>query len=221
VSEYGLRAWRALAALVVVLVAFAGLLVWGGGYPPAASSPNAQPASTPTVHPVPSSSIAGPVLPPARKAPATTARTSTMVASRRQSADLLRQLVVDAGWSWAVVAAWDARVARVCCDSQEERRLMEEVERLPGGTTGVLASPPTCRCIAAARRHNVMVAECRQEVERERFPGRQESVSLAFPSRLYGWRRPGRTASSTAVPCILLTRKRTEVQLLPRPPHPL
>ena len=55
---------------------------------------------------------------------------------------------------------------------------MGEAERLPGGTTEVLASPPTCRCIAAARRRDVMVTERRQEVERERFPDRQESVSL-------------------------------------------
>jgi hypothetical protein len=38
----------------------------------------------------------------------------------------------------------------------------------------------------------------------------QESVSLdvktAFPFRVYGRSRPGRTASSTAVPPILLTR---------------
>jgi hypothetical protein len=51
----------------------------------------------------------------------------------------------------------------------------------------------------------------------------KESVSLvakrAFPFGIDGRRRPGRTAVSTAVPCVLLTRKRTEVQLLPRPPH--
>jgi hypothetical protein len=50
VSGYGLRAWRALAALAVVLVTFAGLLVWDG-YPPAASSPDAQPASTSATRP--------------------------------------------------------------------------------------------------------------------------------------------------------------------------
>jgi hypothetical protein len=52
----------------------------------------------------------------------------------------------------------------------------------------------------------------------------KESVSLnvkrAFPFGIDGRSRPGRTAPSTAVPCVLLTRKRTEVQLLPRPPHP-
>src|SRR5215213_10513828 len=37
---------------------------------------------------------------------------------------------------------------------------------------------------------------------------------------LYGRRRPGKTAIRTALPRRLLTRKRTEVQLLPRPPHP-
>jgi hypothetical protein len=47
VSGYGLRAWRALAALAVVLVAFAGLLVWGGGYPPARPAPaTTAPSST-------------------------------------------------------------------------------------------------------------------------------------------------------------------------------
>jgi hypothetical protein len=29
---------------------------------------------------------------------------------------------------------------------------------------------PTCRCIAAARRHDVMVAECRQQVGKRAFP---------------------------------------------------
>jgi hypothetical protein len=50
----------------------------------------------------------------------------------------------------------------------------------------------------------------------------KESVSLdvkrAFPFRLDGRARPGRTASSTAVPCVLLTRKRSQVQTLSRPP---
>jgi hypothetical protein len=45
-----------------------------------------------------------------------------------------------------------------------------EVERLPGGTTGVLAPPPTCRCIAAARGRDVMVTERRQEVGKRAFP---------------------------------------------------
>jgi hypothetical protein len=52
----------------------------------------------------------------------------------------------------------------------------------------------------------------------------EESVSLyakrAFPYGTYGQTRPGRMAVSTAVPSVLLTRKRTEVQLLPRPLYP-
>jgi hypothetical protein len=78
VSGYGLRAWRALAALAVVLIAFAGLLVWGGGYQPAAASADAQPASTAAAGGVPSSSTAGLARPPAQ-APATTAPTATTV----------------------------------------------------------------------------------------------------------------------------------------------
>ena len=41
----------------------------------------------------------------------------------------------------------------------------------------------------------------------------------AFPFGIYGRSRPGRTASSTAVPCVLLTRKGSQVQTLSRPPH--
>jgi hypothetical protein len=52
----------------VVLVAFAGLLVWGGGYPPATSSQIARPASPPTARA------------PARPAPVTTAPTSPAAA---------------------------------------------------------------------------------------------------------------------------------------------
>jgi hypothetical protein len=44
----------------------------------------------------------------------------------------------------------------------------------------------------------------------------KESVSLdakrAFPYRIYGSARPGRTAGSTAVPSVLLTRKGSQVQ---------
>jgi hypothetical protein len=62
-----------------------------------------------------------------------------------------------------------------------------------------------------------MAGERRQAVAKE-------SVSLdvkrAFPFGLYGRRRPGRAAASTAVPCVLLTRKRSQVQTLSRPPHP-
>jgi hypothetical protein len=55
--------------------------------------------------------------------------------------------------------------------------------------------------------------------------GIKESVSLdvkrAFPLRVYGRRRPGGTASSTAVPEVLLTRKGSQVQTLSRPPAPM
>jgi uncharacterized protein YjbI with pentapeptide repeats len=81
VSGYGLRAWRALAALAVVLVAFAGLLVWGGGYPPATSSPEAGPTSTSATGRVRPSTTAGRARPPARPSPTTTAPTSTAPAS--------------------------------------------------------------------------------------------------------------------------------------------
>jgi uncharacterized protein YjbI with pentapeptide repeats len=80
VSGYGLRAWRALAALAVVLVAFAGLLVWKG-YEDVASSPDARPGSTSAARLVPSSSTAGRARPPTRPAPTTTAPTSTAWAS--------------------------------------------------------------------------------------------------------------------------------------------
>jgi hypothetical protein len=75
VSGYGLRAWRALAALAVVLVSFAGLLVWEG-YEDAGSSPDARPASTSPARPSPSSSTAAPARPSARTAPTTTVPTS-------------------------------------------------------------------------------------------------------------------------------------------------
>jgi hypothetical protein len=45
-----------------------------------------------------------------------------------------------------------------------------EVQRLPGGTTGVLASSPTFCCIAAARGRGVMVTERRQAVGKRAFP---------------------------------------------------
>lgn len=80
VSGFGLRAWRALAALAVVLVAFAGLLAWGGGYPPAASSLDARPAGTPAARPVPSSSTVAPTRLPDGPVPAIPTRTSTAAA---------------------------------------------------------------------------------------------------------------------------------------------
>jgi hypothetical protein len=52
---------------------------------------------------------------------------------------LLRQLLVDDGWAWAVVTVWDARAARVCCDGQE-RGLVGRVVRLPGGTVTLQAA---------------------------------------------------------------------------------
>jgi hypothetical protein len=55
-----------------------------------------------------------------------------------------------------------------------------------------------------------------RSVERERFL----SVKRAFPFGIHGRRRPGRTAPSTAVPRGLLTRKRSQVQILSRPRHP-
>jgi uncharacterized protein YjbI with pentapeptide repeats len=79
VSGYGLRAWRALAWLVVVLVAFAGLLVWEG-YEDVASSPGVRPGSTTAARLVPSSSTAGPARPSTRPAPTTTAPTSKTTA---------------------------------------------------------------------------------------------------------------------------------------------
>ena len=36
----------------------------------------------------------------------------------QQSADLLRQRLVADMLTWAVVVAWEARAARVCCDTQ-------------------------------------------------------------------------------------------------------
>jgi hypothetical protein len=75
VSGYGLRAWRALTALAVVLIAFAGLLAWKG-YEDAAASPDAQPTSTTMARSGPSSSTAAPARPSVRSAPATTAPAS-------------------------------------------------------------------------------------------------------------------------------------------------
>jgi hypothetical protein len=54
-------------------------------------------------------------------------------APSQQTADLLRQQRVDDGWAWAVAVAWEAPVARVCCDTTE-RSLVGEVVRLSSGT---------------------------------------------------------------------------------------
>jgi hypothetical protein len=56
-SGYGLRAWRALTALAVVLIAFAGLLVLGG-YQPETAGLAAGSAPTTTAPPSPSTSVA-------------------------------------------------------------------------------------------------------------------------------------------------------------------
>jgi hypothetical protein len=40
------------------------------------------------------------------------------LALSQQTADLLWHQLVDDGWVWAVAAAWDARAARVCCDTR-------------------------------------------------------------------------------------------------------
>jgi hypothetical protein len=49
-------------------------------------------------------------------------------------ADLLRRQLVDDGWAWVVAATWDARAARVCCDTRKWRSPVGEVVRLPAGT---------------------------------------------------------------------------------------
>jgi hypothetical protein len=90
--------------------------------------------------------------------------------SRQQMADLLGQTLVDDGWAWDDVAARDARAAPRLLRQPGDGGPVGEVERLPGGTTEVLASPPTCRWIAAARRDDVMVAEYRHEVGKRAFP---------------------------------------------------
>jgi hypothetical protein len=66
-SGYGLRAWRALTALAVVLVAFAGLMVLGGYQPETAGSAagsaptttaSTSPAAAPTAQASPATSVA-------------------------------------------------------------------------------------------------------------------------------------------------------------------
>ena len=83
-SGYGLRAWRALAALALVLVAFAGLLVWEG-YEDVAGSGDAPPASTSAAQPGSSSTTATPASPSTRTAPATTAPASPATSATDQS----------------------------------------------------------------------------------------------------------------------------------------
>jgi hypothetical protein len=61
-SGYGLRAWRALAALAVVLVVFAGLLVLGG-YQPETAGPAAGSAPTTTAPTSPGAATTAPASP--------------------------------------------------------------------------------------------------------------------------------------------------------------
>jgi hypothetical protein len=84
---------------------------------------------------------------------------------RRQSADLLRQPFVGDGWAWTVATVLDARVARVCCDSQRGRVGARSSDS-QAARLGACVST-TCRCVAAARRRAVMVTERRQEVGKE------------------------------------------------------
>jgi hypothetical protein len=80
----------------------------------------------------------------------------------------------------------------------------------------MLASLPTCRCIGAARRRDAMAIERRQEVvkrafnwtPRERFPS-ASTVRRDLRERRRAQRFPG----------FLLTRKRSQVQTLSRPPY--
>jgi hypothetical protein len=54
-------------------------------------------------------------------------------------ADLLRRQLVDDGWAWTVATAWDARAARVCCDTGSGGPV-GEVVRLPGDTMTLQAA---------------------------------------------------------------------------------
>ena len=60
-----------------------------------------------------------------------------------------------------------------------------------------LTSRPCCRCISTARPRDVLACDHRQDVAKRAFP---LDVKRAFPFRVYGRRRPGRTAPRTAVP---------------------
>lgn len=62
----------------------------------------------------------------------------------QQTADLLQQPLVDDGWAWAVAAAWTLELPAFAATAGRGGPV-GEVERLLGGTTEVLASPPTCR----------------------------------------------------------------------------
>jgi len=52
-------------------------------------------------------------------------------------ADLLRQRRFADAPTWAVAVAWEARAARVCCDSQEKKGPRGEVVRIPGATVAL------------------------------------------------------------------------------------
>ena len=81
------------------------------------------------------------------------------------------------------------------------------------------------RCMDAGGRPRTLTVSAGRGATRGRS-GNVEGERLldarrAFPFRIYGQTRPGRTAASTAVPGVLLTPKRSLVQTLSRPPHPL
>jgi hypothetical protein len=78
------------------------------------------------------------------------------------------------------------------------------------------------RCMDAGGRPRTLTVSAGRGATRGRS-GNVEGERLldakrAFPFRIYGQTRPGRTAASTAVPGVLLTRKRSQVQTLSRPP---
>jgi hypothetical protein len=82
------------------------------------------------------------------------------------------------------------------------------------------------RCMDAGGRPRTLTMSAGRGATRGRS-GNVEGERLldakrAFPFRIYGQTRPGRTAAgttaSTAVPGVLLTRKRSQVQTLSRPP---
>jgi hypothetical protein len=87
---------------------------------------------------------------------------------------------------------------------------------LGSGEVPVLATP---RVLALAERATVAVAAGMLAAGATTVGTRVELDDLA-PSPiggLYGWARPADTASSTAVPCILLIRMRPLVQVQPGP----
>jgi hypothetical protein len=81
------------------------------------------------------------------------------MAAGQQKADLLQQPLVDDGWARAVAAAWTLEPPAFAATARRGGS-RGEVERLPGGTTEVLAPPPTCR-LHSRRGRDVMVTERR------------------------------------------------------------